>query len=424
MLLGNRMPLLRKVARNLGPQCAMNIVLFDTPQAREALQPFSYTRALAKMRIGIATVEEKWQHYLGSPCSFLTAAYLREKFPLVATQDNWCINSTVCPNKALAASIQQLDCHQKLVQGNTCIAVRCDRDTLHRCQTQGWDALSLETVAYKGPLLQLRHVWDFFLHNPSLLLQDWAWIRTHRTSQPLQDPHTSTYHPHNIFLEEGVTTKAALLNAEAGPIYLGKNVTLHEGVIIKGPVAILEGAQISAGARIGHGTTIGPYAKVGGEVSHSLFLGYSNKAHDGFMGHSVIGEWCNLGAGTQTSNLRNDYKPIQVGGGQAYTTAPATDLQFCGLFMGDHSKCGINTSLNAGTTLGVFAQVPGGGWADKVVPSFTWGTLHGPTTTYVLDKALEAAERMMQRRSVSLTPQDKAILTHVFAATAAERSQP
>ena len=394
----------------------MNIVLFDTPPVRKALRPFSYTSALATLRVGIATIQEKWQHYLQANCSFLTAPYLSEKFACVEAQENLCINSTICPDEELVGAIKRLEPNQKLVKNDTLIAAFCDREVLQALQNHNFELSTLKRRDFKEPLTQINNKWDIFLLNEKELKKDFGWSCRSKTSQSISDPHTITYNKAAIFLEEDVSTKAAILNAESGPIYLGKNVTIHERAVIKGPVAICEGTHINPGALISNATTVGPYAKVGGEVSNSVILGYSNKAHDGFMGHSVIGKWCNLGAGTNTSNLRSDYGKVKVWN-EDQEAFQATDLQFCGLFMGDHSKCGINTMLNAGTTVGVSTNLFGAGFVDKWVPSFLWGQPGKPLQTYHLEKALETAARMTARRGITFTEQDQKILTQLFLAT-------
>jgi UDP-N-acetylglucosamine diphosphorylase/glucosamine-1-phosphate N-acetyltransferase len=399
----------------------VNIVLFDTLQARELLKPFSYTRALAKLRIGIGTIEEKWKHYLQGEYSFLTAPYLSTKFPCIEAQENLCINSTVCPDEVLLEAIKRLKPNQKLVKDGFLIAVLCDRAVLQKLPNDYFEAPSLKSIVFEGPLTQIKNNWDIFLFNATELRKDFQWLCRERTTQPIQDRHTIVYNEEAIFIERGVSTRAAILNAESGPIYIGRNATVQEGAIIKGPVAICEEVQISAGARISNATTIGPYARAGGEINNSVMLGYSNKAHDGFMGNSVIGEWCNLGAGTNTSNLRNDYGKVKAWDERS-KKFDTTDLQFCGLFMGDHSKCAINTMFNAGTMVGVSSNLFGVGFFDKVIPSFTRDMPGTRMQTYLLDKALEAAERMTMRRLVQLTKQDKEILTHIFLATSIYRN--
>ena len=399
----------------------MNIVLFDTFQARKSLIPFSHTRALATIRVGINTVEEKWKHYLQGEYSFLTAPYLSDKFPCVAAKENLCINSTICPDKVVVEAIKKLEANQKLVKGGILIALSCDKQVLQDLPNHDFDASSLKSIVFEGPLTQIKKNWDIFLLNDKELRKDFQWISEESTTQHIEDQRTIVYNEASIFVEKDASIKAAILNAESGPIYIGRNVTIQEGAVIKGPVAICEGAQVNANARISNATTVGPYARVGGEINNSVILGYSNKAHDGFIGNSIIGEWCNLGAGTNTSNLRNDYRKIKIWDEHQEEFA-ATDLQFCGLFMGDHSKCAINTMFNAGTVVGVSSNVFGVGFLDKAIPSFTWGLPSTRMQTYLLDKALEAAEQMTRRRMVQLTEQDKEILTHVFLATSIHRN--
>lgn len=390
----------------------MNILLFDTPQARIALKPFADTRPLAHTRLGITTMEEKWKHYLPGDYSFLTAPYLSKKFPCIEAPVNWCINSTICPDKALVESIRQLQAHEQLVQGDTLIAFVGDQATLQSVYRDGFEQLNLKRIKFEGPITQVKNKWDIFLLNEDALSQDFEWIRVGKTTQPIKDQHTTIYNAADIFVEEGASIKAAILNAEIGPIYIGKNAIVQEGAIIRGPVALGEGVQVNAGARIYNATTIGPYAKVGGEVSNTVIFGYSNKAHDGFLGNSVIGAWCNLGAGTTTSNLKNDYSEVRVWD-DFQEDFVGTNLQFCGLFMGDYSRCGISTMFNTGTVVGVSANLFGAGFCNKFVPSFTRGGPDTNMTIYKLGKALEAAARTMERRARQLTAADKHILTHI-----------
>lgn len=397
----------------------MNILLFDTPEARNALKPFSFTRPLAKIRVGIATVEEKWKHHLSGTYSFLTEVYLSKKFALQEDEENLLINSTICPDKDLVESIKQLKLNEKLVKESTLMAFVCDRATLKKASSN-FTGLNFKKVDFDGTITQIKNKWDIFLLNDQEIRKDFQWICQGRTSQTIEDKHTITYGLPNIFLEEGVSIRAAILNAEAGPIYIGKNAVIQEGAIIRGPVAMGEGTQINAGAKIQEATTIGPYAKVGGEIYNSVIFGYSNKAHEGFLGNTVIGEWCNLGAGTNISNLKNSYDKVKV---WDYHRDGFVDtrLQFCGVFMGDHSKCGINTMLNSGTVVGVSVNLFGAGFCEQFIPSFTWGGADTHTTTYRLNKALEVAENVMNRRSQRLTEEDKYILTHIFRATAIYR---
>lgn len=399
----------------------MNVILLDTPKARESLQPFSYVMSLAKLRVGIRTIEEKWQHYLPGDYSYLTAPYLHGKFPCVEAQENLCIDSTFCPNPILVAAIKRLKKNQRLVVDTTTIAAICDKTILQTLQDDDFDTSALRTVFFEGPYTQIKQNWDIFLHNEQELRNDFRWVTQGREVPTNQDQHTILYNKKDIFLAEGVSTKAAILNAEKGPIYIGRNTTIQEGAIIKGPVAICESVQINPGAIISRATTIGPHSKVGGEVQNSVILGYSNKAHDGFMGNSVVGMWCNIGAGTHTSNLRNDYAQIKMWDNRR-ETFKRLGIQFCGIFMGDYSRCGIGTMFDAGTVVGISTHLLGIGLFDKVIPSFTWGIPSKHIQTYRLPEALAAAARMMERRSATLTEEDKKILTHIFLTTAIYRS--
>ena len=398
----------------------MNILLFDTLKARIALKPFSFIRPLAKIRVGIVTIEEKWKHYLPGDYSSLTAPYLREKFPSKEAEKNLLINSTIFPNKDLVQAIQQLKLGEQLVKGNTLIALVCDSPTLKKVYNHDSTLPNFKAVSFEKDFTQIKYKWDIFLLNDQAIRDDFQWICQGRNSQKIEDKATITYGTTSIFLEEGVSIKAAILNAEEGPIYIGKNTLIQEGAVIKGPVAIGEGTRISVGAKLREATTIGPYSCVGGEIENTVIFGYSNKVHDGFLGNTVMGEWCNLGAGTNTSNLKNNYGKVKVWNYQKDGFVNSQQ-QFCGAFIGDHSKCSINTMFNSGTVLGINVNLFGAGFFDKFIPSFTWGGADVHTTTYDLYKALAVAERVMSRRSQLLTNEDKHILTHIFRATAIYR---
>jgi UDP-N-acetylglucosamine diphosphorylase/glucosamine-1-phosphate N-acetyltransferase len=386
----------------------MNVVLFDNPAVRLNLLPLTYTRPVAALRVGILTLAEKWAHELNGSVSYLTEAYLQEKFPCTRTADNLFIEGSLCPNAQLVEAIASLKTGEGLQQDNRVLAFRAANE----------DA-PVNYRPYPDAVLHIDQLWKIFQHNAAELQQDFIRLTTRRTSAPVTDPHTRLYNPQNIFLEEGVHIKAAVLNAEEGPIYLGRNTVVQEGALIKGPFALCEGAHVNMGAKMRGDTTVGPYCKVGGEISASVIMGYSNKAHDGFLGHSVIGEWCNLGADTNTSNLKNNYEPVKLWN-YAKGGFVQTGQQFCGLIMGDHSKCGINTMFNTGTVVGVSANIFGDGFPRNFIPSFSWGGAAG-FTTYQLDKALQTAARVMERRNQKLTDVDTRLLTHVFNQSAAYR---
>ena len=276
----------------------------------------------------------------------------------------------------------------------------------------GRKAIQVEEVS------QITYPWDIFRLNGSEIKHDFALLTNGKKSQPFKDPHTKTYGD-QIFIEEGARVKAAVLNAENGPIYIGKEAEIQEGALIRGPFALCEYSVVNMGAKIKGDTTVGPHSKVGGEVSNSVIFGYSNKGHEGFLGNSVIGEWCNLGADTSNSNLKNNYAPVKM---WDFATGRFKDtgLQFCGLIMGDHSKSGINTMFNTGTTIGVSANIFGDGFPRTIIPSFAWGGSSG-FTTYQTRKAFETAELVMKRRNKALTEADKAVLSHIFEITAENR---
>lgn len=388
----------------------MNLILFDDPDIRINLLPFTFTRPVASLRVGILTISEKWERWLGSTPSYKTEGYLQEKYQLKMSTDNLLINSGVCPDTQLVDSVKALPSAYFLVKGTRLIAAR----------NPGPEMSPQNTIEYPGEITAIDRPWKIFRENGAQLRIDFSLITSGRRSAPIDDPHTKAYGTQNIFLEEGVYIRAAILNAETGPIYLGKNSIVQEGAIIRGAFALGEEGHINMGAKIRGDVTVGPYCKVGGEVSNSVFLSYSNKAHDGYLGNSVIGEWCNLGADTNTSNLKNNYDAVKLWNHSVNNFAD-TGLQFCGLMMGDHSKTSINTMFNTATMVDVSSNVFGSGFPAKYIPSFAWGGSNG-FVTFQPDKALETAERVMARRNVVMSDLDKAILLHIYEITASGRN--
>ena len=389
----------------------MNVILFDRSQDRAALRPLSDTRPLSHIRLGITTLLEKWQLVLPGTYSYLTAPYLRSRYPHVAAAQNICINSTLCPSPPLVDAIRHLKLHQQLVQGDTWLASVTDQATIQALFNE--DIVPADRVDFQGPIHRIQNRWDIFLYNAAQIWQDWNQLCRSQPPKPAKDPYTQVYNPAHIFVEASASVKAATLNAASGPIYIGEHAIVHEGAILKGPVALCAGAQVYPGAYLHSATTVGPYAKVGGELSHVVIFGYSNKAHHGFLGHTVVGEWCNLGAGTTTATLKNDYSTIKVWDYLQQNLA-MTSLQFCGACLGDYTKCSINTMLNAGTVVGVSASLAGTGFHDPFIPSFTYAQPLRENKRYPLPQALEAADRTMQRRGHSLQLSDQQILTHLF----------
>ena len=396
----------------------MNIILCDQPQVIGQLLPFTYTRPISDIRVGILKISEKWERHLGTGISYHTQEYLRSKYPLIEADENLAINAAACPSQALIRALDSLPMNASLYTGKTWIATKTDRASLSKV----WDGRysTFAKQEYTGALLLIEEPWHIFQKNGQAIRDDFELITKGRKSAGITDPHTIVYGAENVFVEEGVKVRAAVINAEDGPVYLGKNSAVHEGALIKGPLALCEGAHVNMGAKLRGDNTIGPYSKVGGEVSNAVIFGYSNKAHDGFLGNSVLGEWCNLGADTNTSNLKNNYTSVKLWS-FAKGRFVDTGQQFCGLMMGDHAKAGINTMFNTGTVVGVGTNVFGDGFPRTFIPSFAWGGAAG-FSTFKLPKMLEVAEAVMARREKVMSAADLAILTHIFGVTAHFRS--
>ncbi len=386
----------------------MNYILFDG-SVRNQLLPFTFTRPVADIRVGIMTIREKWELLLGSTTTTVTEDYLAQKWPMVELEENVLINASFIPSSNLVHLIKGLSENQ---------AIFWEDEPLAFFTTEGQevDFNHYEVIQYTyDDILRIEHTWDIFSKNHEAIARDFEWLTDGKTSQPIPET-TVAFHPENIFIEEGATLPLCSLNATEGPIYIGKDSEIMEGAIIRGPFALCEHATIKMGAKIYTGTTVGPHCKVGGEVSNSVFFGYSNKGHDGFMGNSVLGEWCNIGADTNTSNLKNNYAAVRLWDYESQRFAH-TGLQFCGLMMGDHSKCGINTMFNTGTVVGVSANIFGSGFPRNFIPSFSWGGSAG-MSTYRTDKAFETAKAMMSRRKIDFSEEEASILETVFEQTA------
>ena len=385
----------------------MNYILFDG-EVRNALLPFTYTKPVADLRIGILTIREKWEKYLGLTTTTITEEYLMEKYPMVEMDENILINASFCPTKELVEKVMGLKENEAIFQGESVIA-------FHTKDTQ--EEVNFDTytqIEFEEDLLQVHHTWDIFSKNDIAIQQDFELLTEGRKSQPIPET-VQCLNRDQIFIEEGATLNFAILNADSGPIYIGKNAEVMEGSVVRGPFAMCENSVLKLSAKIYGATTLGPYCKVGGEVNNSVLMGYSSKAHDGFLGNSVLGEWCNLGADTNNSNLKNNYAEVKLWNYEAGRFSP-TGLQFCGLMMGDHSKCGINTMFNTGTVVGVSANIYGSGFPRNFVPSFSWGGAAG-FITYRLNKVFEVAEVVMSRRKLKLEDLDKKILEAVFEQT-------
>jgi len=390
----------------------MNLILFDD-SAKNNLLPLTFTRPVAEIRIGILTIKEKWEKHLHATASFKTDNYLSEKYPLTIseTSDNIWINGSICPNEALVAEIKSLKTLHQLVYDNIIVAYNSGKETIDF--TVATATYTKKASSHKQ-LFKIENLWDIFSKNEQAITDDFELIAKGRKSKKLSTTN-QIIGEESIFVEEGAKVECAILNASTGPIYIGKNAEIMEGSIVRGPFALCESSTLKLGAKIYGPTTIGPHCKVGGEVNNSVILGYSNKAHDGFLGNAVIGEWCNIGADSNNSNLKNNYAAVKLWN---YSTERFvnTGLTFCGLIMGDHSKCGINTMFNTGTVVGVSANIFGSGFPRNFVPSFSWGGANG-FTTYKLNDALETASKAFDRRNIRFDDTEKEILRNVFELT-------
>ncbi|MEE0882801.1 MAG: GlmU family protein [Bacteroidales bacterium] len=384
----------------------MNYILFDA--SRNSLLPLTYTRPVCDIRIGILTIREKWEKYLGEKTSTITEDYLSAKYPTEQSEEMMLINGSICPTPKLLKAIKGLKVGQALVcQGNVVAMYKTKAQFLS-------EEDSTQEIEVEYDFIKINNTWDIFVLNDKALREDFELLTQNRKSAPLSSTNR-VVGEQNIFVEEGAVVEFAILNAKEGPIYIGKDAEVMEGSIVRGPFAMCEHSVLKMASKIYGATTLGPYVKVGGEVSNVVIFGYSNKAHDGFIGNSVIGEWCNIGADTNASNLKNTYEEVRVWSIEKNTFVP-TGQTFFGTIMGDHSKCGINTMFNTGTVIGVSSNIYGHGYQRNYIPSFAWGGTTG-LKSYDMEKAIEVAEKMYQRRNVVMSQQDKEILRNVYTQT-------
>lgn len=386
-----------------------NIILIDS-LSRDGLLPLTFLKPVCELRVGILTIREKWERRLETHAAFITQDYLSDKYPIQISEDNIVINGAILPDEELITAIDLLSFGEALITGDNLIAARLDKHQFEELVDTD-DVNDLMGIEYSGIINILERPHDIFTKNHEQIGLDYALLTEGRKSEPISSTNT-VLGSHPVFLEEGSSVECAILNALDGPIYIGKDATIMEGSMIRGSFALCESGTIKMGSKIYTGTTVGPHCKVGGEVSNTVFQAYSNKGHDGFIGNSVVGEWCNIGADTNISNLKNNYAKVKL---WSYEDRrfQSTDLQFCGLIMGDHSKCGINTMFNTGTVIGVGANVFGSNFPRNFIPSFSWGGASG-MKTFTLNKAFETAATMMERRGIMLNDGDKAILARVF----------
>ena len=390
----------------------MNYILFDGP-SRNNFLPLTYIRPVAEIRVGILTIREKWEAFLESTITFVTEDYLSEKFPMVEFDKNIFINASFLPNAKIVNLIINLKPNELINSGNDLIAFYANESQ------DEVDLDSFTKIEYNEKVLHINSLTDIFKINSLAIEEDFKLLTKNRDSSKISNTN-NLINSDNIFLEEGVSMEYSTLNASNGPIYISKNCEIMEGSLIRGPFAMCENSTLKLGSKIYGGTTIGPNCKIGGEVKNSVVIGNSNKGHDGFLGNSLIGEWCNLGADTNTSNLKNNYKDIKIWNYDSNKFS-STGEQFCGLIMGDHSKSGINTMFNTGTVVGVCSNVFGSGFPRNFIPSFSWGGNKG-FSNYKIEKAFEVNDIVMKRRNCDFSDKDKAILTHINEITSPYRS--
>ena len=389
----------------------MNIILFDTN--RTNYYPLSYTRPIASFRVGILTIKEKWERYCNS-VSYKTDDYLSDKFPIKIKKDNLWVNAKTIPSKSLFTELKSLRKGEALEKNGDIIAFRSNLFNMDK----------MNTIDSNVTISTIENLFDIFCLNSEEIKNDFnlmfplaenlEWQGNLDELKKIKRANIKIGN-NPIYIEDGATINYSILNTTEGPIYIGKDAEIMEGSMIRGPFAMCNNSVVKMGAKIYEGTTLGPFCKVGGEVSNSVFFGYSSKAHDGFLGNSVIGEWCNLGADTNNSNLKNNYACVKLWNYQQEKFID-TGLQFCGLIMGDHSKCGINTMFNTGTVVGVSANIFGSGFVRNFIPSFSWGGAKG-FSIYELSKVYDVVAKVLERRKITFDNIDRNILLHVYNMT-------
>ena len=383
----------------------MQLVFSDAQYWGDFL-PLTFTRPVAELRIGILTFQERWKKLLEiEDIAFLTEDYLQEKFKKPESKESLLIVPNFLPTESVLEQIKKIKQGEALIYQNEVIAAKLNMRDFSLSQIT-------KMTDVEGELLFVKSPSDIFTYNQQFLDYDFEILTRNRKSQELSETNNFLGDKKDLFIEEGAEIEFATLNCKTGKIYVGKNAEIMEGTMIRGSLALCEGSKINMGAKVYGATTIGPYSKVGGEVNNIVIFGYSNKGHEGFVGNSVIGEWCNLGADTNSSNLKNNYANVKLWNYRLLKFVD-TGLQFCGLIMGDHSKSAINTQFNTGTVVGVAANIFKTGFPPNLVKSFSWGGMNGDES-YRLDKVFEVMERVMQRRKVDLTDVDKNIISHLY----------
>ena len=396
----------------------MNYILFDDALS-EHLLPLTYTRPTCQLLVGIWTIREKWEARLERSVSFMPfRSYLTDKYPVRFSSDNVYINGALLPDQMLMDAISGLGMEHALLAGNRIVAMRSSQQ-LQRFDKEGLHLRAVKVHDYAGELDWISYPEDIFRKNGRQIAVDFAMITANRKSATV-DESVRLIANEQVFIEAGAQLVACTINATAGPVYIAANAEIMEGATIRGPFYLGEHSTVKMGAKIYGDTSIGPHCKVGGEISNSVVIGYSNKGHDGFMGNSVIAEWCNWGADTNNSNLKNNYEQVKLWD-HVSGRFRNTGLQFAGLIMADHAKCGINTMFNTGTVVGVGANVFGAGFPRNFLPAFSWGGAQG-IETFRFNKFCETTAKVLERRGLELNAVERDILEAVYNETSSQRS--
>lgn len=393
-----------------------NIILFDN-ETRDRLLPFTFTRPVCEIRTGILSIRQKWENWLKGKVSYITQDYLSDKYDILISERNFLINGSVLPTQEVCSLIKQMEDGEAMLLEGELIAAVLDRDQFNRLMYDDIEELSSFELK-ETPIRKLNNVWDIFLQNGDAIKADYQILTNGRQSAPIS-PTNQVLGKENIFIEKGASVECAILNATKGPIYIGENATIMEGAMIRGPFALGEKGVVKMGAKIYGPTSIGPRCTVGGEIKNVVIFGNSNKGHEGYLGNAVIGEWCNLGADTNCSNLKNNWSEVKIWDYNKGGFSKSGQLK-AGLFMGDYSMAGINTMFNTGTVVGACCNIFGSGFPRNYVPSFTWGGANG-FATYDPGKAFDAIDSMQKIHGHTFTPEDRLVLLNIFEATSQYR---
>lgn len=396
-----------------------NLILFEN-ETRTNLLPFTYTRPCCEIRLGILNIREKWEKAMNGSGSFITQDYLTDLYDISLSDKNYLINGAVLPTPEVVNQILQLGVGEALVNNDELIAALLDLDQFNRLVDDDIEVFSSYDLSESQSFIKVNNLWNLFTLLDWSIRWDFDKITEGRTSEPLPKSNTLIGSPSWLFIEKGALVEGATINTSAGPVYIGKNATVMEGSNIRGPFALGEKGTVKMGAKIYGPTAAGPYSTLGGEIKNVLMLEHASKGHEGYIGNSVIGAWCNLGADTNCSNLKNNWTEVKIWDFEKRALLPSGQLK-AGLFLGDYSMTSINSMFNTGTVVGICCNIFGSGFPEKFIPSFTWGGTNG-SQTYLIDKALAAIERMKNIHKQSFTVEERIMLLKVFEESARYRT--